>query len=433
MNRVSVFLRSVVPEDPAQLIFLFGVVCLFVAPNLRWNPGVVIRTSAKPLLDPRIFAGLALFAILFAATAGYFVCFRPGSHPVRRLLWWVCVPALTGILGFVTFYIVGASLSVIPDLGPGFHYALVGLVLVAVFTSRVALGLASLPLALPQSSVLTPEESASWQRVQNFLWVLLALLPVISWIFPVMKILYYVIYTHVPGFKKITGSSELFVTDAVIILIAVLMIGREARDALRRSLRWPAAGCLALAVAFPVGIAALISVGQFLFDLLRWAAHRSDGLRPSHIGSYFNFPSVGLLSLLFVAFSEEIIFRGLLQPRFIRRYGLFRGIFLLGIVFAAAHLSADFSTNFTDALVILKLCVRLAGALPLCFVAGWLTLRSESVLPAAVAHGLLNILGFSPFGPTFAGIGPLIDLLWAALAYALFRYWPVQIQTAKPI
>jgi hypothetical protein len=47
-----------------------------------------------------------------------------------------------------------------------------------------------------------------------------------------------------------------------------------------------------------------------------------------------------------------------------------REIFLVGIVFAAAHFSTDFSTDFTDALVILKLCVRLSGSLPLCFVAG---------------------------------------------------------------
>jgi membrane protease YdiL (CAAX protease family) len=59
------------------------------------------------------------------------------------------------------------------------------------------------------------------------------------------------------------------------------------------------------------------------------------------------------------------------------------------------------------------------------FVLAWLTLRSQSVLPAAIAHTLYNVLVFSPNGPQFAGKGVLRVALWAALAYLLFRYWPV--------
>jgi membrane protease YdiL (CAAX protease family) len=142
---------------------------------------------------------------------------------------------------------------------------------------------------------------------------------------------------------------------------------------------------------------------------------------------------VGLLVLLFHTLGEEIIFRGLLQPRFIRRYGLFRGLVLLSIVFAAAHISADFSAGFgfTDGLVILKLGVRLISSVGLCFVTGWLTLRTGSVLPAALAHGISNIMVLSPLGPTFPGIGPLDSLLWIVLAYALFHYWPVQPKAAQ--
>jgi len=38
-------------------------------------------------------------------------------------------------------------------------------------------------------------------------------------------------------------------------------------------------------------------------------------------------PDPWLSLLFFGALFEEIIFRGLLQPRFIQRYGLYRGIF----------------------------------------------------------------------------------------------------------
>ena len=32
------FIRSVLPADPTQLIFLGGIVCLAIAPHLRWWP-----------------------------------------------------------------------------------------------------------------------------------------------------------------------------------------------------------------------------------------------------------------------------------------------------------------------------------------------------------------------------------------------------------
>ncbi len=64
--------------------------------------------------------------------------------------------------------------------------------------------------------------------------------------------------------------------------------------------------------------------------------------------------------------------------------------------------------------------------LALGFVLSWLTLRSGSVLPAAVAHTIYNILVFSEFGPPFPGKATVRAALWAVLAYVLFRYWSVK-------
>ncbi|HEV3482016.1 MAG TPA: CPBP family intramembrane glutamic endopeptidase [Candidatus Acidoferrales bacterium] len=325
------------------------------------------------------------------------------------------------------------------NLGPGFHYAAVGLVLVAGFTAHLALGSASLPLALPKSSVSTSDDVASWNRTEGFLWVLLALLPLILrfWFPPVMNfVLVYFVFSHLPVSKAINNVvlAGNFVTDLIIVAIAVRIIGKKASDALRHSLRWPTAESLSLAIAFPSGIAALISIGQFLFALFRWAAHQSSTLGLPKFEIYFTLPGIGLFSLLFPAFAEELIFRGVLQSLFVRRYGVTRGIFLVGIAFAAVHFSTDFSVfslGYTDGLVILKLCLRLIESLALSFAFGWLTLRSGSVLPAAIAHGLVSILGTSPFAPAFPGIGPLINLLWVVLAYVLFRYWPIRAESAQ--
>jgi hypothetical protein len=164
-----------------------------------------------------------------------------------------------------------------------------------------------------------------------------------------------------------------------------------------------------------------------------WGANGSSAQFALHpISAYFVLPHAELFLLLLFAFTEEIIFRGLLQPAFIQRYGVMRGIFLLSIVFATAHLDGDFTPNLTDALVIFRLFVRLCAAIPLSFITGWISLRTGSVLPAIVAHGLLNISGESPLGPRLRHMGLLLYLLWSVLAYLLFRFWPVAIDSSEP-
>lgn len=450
VSRGLAFLRSVLPGDPIQLLFLCGAVCLFIAPHLRWG---LFGTPTKSLLA-RVFAILALYAVHFAATAGFYVCFRPGGLPARRILWWVSVPAIVGELTLTVYVLFGQAqpfeinsisaytfglFSLLSRFGPGFHFGVAGLVCVVVFAARLTLGSTSLPLSLPKSSVFADDDPASWNRVESFLWVLLALLPLVLWIWfpPLMNfVVYDLIFAHLPVVKKLDMAVfgvKTFATEILIAGIAVWTIGKGTWSALRRSLHWPALSEFALAIAFPVGIAALISVGEFLFDLLRRVVHRSVDLRLPHIQSYFVLPRTDMYWFLLIALSEEVIFRGLLQPPFVRRYGPMRGIFLLGIVFAAAHFSTDFSFGSTDGFVILKVCSRLISGVGLSFVAGWLTLRTGSVIPAAVTHGLLNVLGYSPPGPAFQGIGPVISIMWTALAYMLFRYWPPQAYAAKGI
>jgi membrane protease YdiL (CAAX protease family) len=130
-----------------------------------------------------------------------------------------------------------------------------------------------------------------------------------------------------------------------------------------------------------------------------------------------------VVASIFGTFFEELVFRGLLQPRFIHRYGRYRGIFLVGIVWAAFHFFPDFSfSRSTDWEVLSDLAYRLFMCLALSFVLAWLTLRSGSVVPAAIAHTFFNMLVVSPLGPPFAGKGMLRVALWTTLAYVLFRY-----------
>jgi len=440
-KRVAEFLRSVIPADPFQLLFLAGVVCLVVAHGLRWWPGI----------GP--FVVLGVWPIVFAGASGYFICFWPGNHPVRRILGLVVLPTIAGLglmFGAFAFLNGPSSSSVLESsssvlvhriywaqsmlgkLPPGVQFSLTGLLLIAVFTSRLAFGIATLPLALSGGHALQAEDSESWRRLQFLIWFLvgIAFLPVVLLSFLTMGVPF-LLTSRLPSFVQSDLFPRLSVIPATIVVlgIALCIMGREGREAVRNSVRLPDVRWPLLALVFPIGIDLFISTGQYILDRVQWAASDFGKFAPPQFGSYFNVPDIWLLLLFFAAFFEEVIFRGLLQTRFIHRYGLFRGIFLVGIVWAAFHFFSDFSfLRSTDQGVLAKLGDRIFMCLALNFALAWLTLRSQSIVPAAIAHTLYNVLVSSPNGPQFAGKGVLRVALWAVLAYVLFRYWPVPPQ-----
>ena len=155
MKRVAEFLRSVVPTDAFQLLFLAGIVCLVVAHGSKWWP------------DAGPFNAVGVLPIISAGAAGYFVCFWPGNHPVCRILGLIFLPTMAGLgltFGFLAYF-SGPSRSVLETTGSviahriywaqtllwklpqGFQFCLIGLFLIAIFTSRLAFGIATLPLS----------------------------------------------------------------------------------------------------------------------------------------------------------------------------------------------------------------------------------------------------------------------------------------------
>jgi len=164
-----------------------------------------------------------------------------------------------------------------------------------------------------------------------------------------------------------------------------------------------------------------------LIDRSVWAAYHIGAAAAPQLGSYFNFPNPWLFFMFFGAIFEEVVFRGLLQTTFIGRYGLYRGIFLTGIIWAAYHFNSDALLHPTEEGVLSQLGFRFFMCLSLGFVLSWLTLRSASVLPAAVAYAFYNVL-VSEFGPPFPGKTMVQVALWAVLACFLFRYWPVLVE-----
>ena len=456
LTRVVEFLRSVIPADPTQLVFLAGVVSLFVAPHLRWWPtglGVAPQRVADSFGQTVQSLGvLFLLPITFAAVAGYFVCFWPGNHPIRRILGLICFPAIAGMclmFGRI-LYLTGPSSSILQ--GPrslvaskinwawslpwkfltGFHFCLIGLLLIAIYTSRLAFGIAALPLSLPGDAASTAPDLESWKRIQFLIWVLVGPLCFLYSFLAFLTIgLPMILSMRVPAYSQSVWFSRFSSVAEAILLFAVIfwIAGSAGRQVIWKTIRFPKPEYAALALAIPIGIGVLLSTGQYLFDRAQWTAQGFGTLDAPQFGSYFTVPDLWLLLLFFSAFFEEMIFRGFLQNRSIQRYGIYRGIFLVGIVWAAFHFFSDFPFGRATAQgAILTLASRIFTCLVLGYVFGWLTLRTSSILPASLAHTIYNVLFFSEFGQPFPGKSTLQVSLWGVLACAFFRYWPARTE-----
>jgi len=433
-------------------------VCLIVAPHLRWSPEQLVSPQRYQFLSWQAydqiriewfrFLGVAVYPIIFAAMAGFLACFWPGSRPARRILNTVLFPAVFGLIlicgrffylnkqrgsllesGADVFYRNAISFVAISwRLGLGFHYSLLGIILIAVFTWRLHFGNSSLPLSLAKANHSITDVPEPWPRMDFLIWVLVGPLFMLRATVALTVMIPYLISSHLPAYYQSDWFPRISsILEAAILLgFALCTVGRDGRRKSWYSVRMPGTRIFFVGLAVPIGIATSISIGHFLFDHIQWTARDFANYSGLQIGSYFNLPDPWLLLLFFAALSEEVIFRGLLQPRFIKRYGLYRGIFLVGVVWAAFHFFSDPHTGESDLGVLMNLASRIFICLALGYVLGWLTLRSGSVLPAVFAHTFYNVMVFSGFGPAFYGEGVVRVGLWAVLAYVLFHYWPVQ-------
>jgi membrane protease YdiL (CAAX protease family) len=104
---------------------------------------------------------------------------------------------------------------------------------------------------------------------------------------------------------------------------------------------------------------------------------------------------IGLVIASFLAFFEEIGWRGWLLPRLNTRMSPRRAVVLTAMIWALWHVPFQLSgVQHIDGVSPLRLAFGLpVGTVAAGLVLGWLWLRTESVWLCAVAHGSLNSLG----------------------------------------
>jgi len=91
------------------------------------------------------------------------------------------------------------------------------------------------------------------------------------------------------------------------------------------------------------------------------------------------------------AAGEEFAWRGFLQGQLTQRYGSIKGIAILGFIWSMWHLPAQLAGyNFPDNPIFGSLIISPIELIAVSFFLGWLTLKSGSFIPAAIAHGAGN-------------------------------------------
>lgn len=93
----------------------------------------------------------------------------------------------------------------------------------------------------------------------------------------------------------------------------------------------------------------------------------------------------------FIATGEEFAWRGLLQPMMTRQFGLVKGVFLLGFVWAIWHLPVLLAGyNYPDNPLLGSFVLFPIRLIATSYFYVWLTQKCNSFIPASISHGALN-------------------------------------------
>ena len=311
------------------------------------------------------------------------------------------------------------------NLGAGFQFASVGFILVAVFLVLYSWGAATLPVHLPSESISDASSSGDEHRsTMFFVWMMVAMvfLPWVleaalaylgDWIFP------HFTWPHAAW----TSWLPFLLHHFLLFVFVVVAAGKCLRKTIPAMFRIPRPKYLAIAISIPAAIAYVGPVASYLHARILWTIHGWGKYDPPSPSVLFGTPSTSSVWYFIPALVEEIAWRGYLQPRFIRRYGIFRGIFFVGVVWGAFHYFWDFNASMTAQNIGVGIVGRLIGTISFSYVLAWLTIRSESILPAAVAHAVYNAFITSRSVPVHAPLW-LIFLFWAVAGFALFHFFP---------
>jgi membrane protease YdiL (CAAX protease family) len=350
MKRLGAFLRSVIPADPTQLIFLSGVVLLFISPHLPWWPSRLIQSfglstgagqAQQGLLELRLLLSVALYPMMFAGLAGYFFCFWTVRRVVHPILWMIFVPTMASfvlVLGKVfrltrqptSVFDSGSDLfapvhwfqlSAWSRLPTGFYIGAGGLVLILVHTIIVSRGATPLPVSFSEQHESCACDLDFWARIRVLVFVVIGPYFLFLGLLALLVFELALIFSHTvsSGLLQTIGRLDSLVSTASLIGITLLVLGKFKERFRRIYLPLPSLLDLGIAFVLPMISSVAFPTAQYIMARVQWAAHEYGNFAPPRVSLFFN-PENGwqpwLVLMLFAAFAEEAVFRGILLPNF---------------------------------------------------------------------------------------------------------------------
>jgi membrane protease YdiL (CAAX protease family) len=444
IQKLSRFVRSVWPAQPNQAALLAGSALLLTVFRVGcWHHWTVALARSQGALTGQAFfwiEKLTLAAVYLAGANGLYISFFPKPDPLGRLTRLVFLPVVAGWIANIAVsyyfhqkypYVTEAALqsslaygewtdSFLSSVGLGFWVSTVALL--CILMARWSLQSGEMSLSVTFLGVPAPSQSS---RTRKFVWLM------VVWCMPLTSLVTAIGVTVVnPAVFRGWGAEHHLGELIIQLLITIpfsglllLAMGADAWRTIRASLKFPPITYALLAVAIPFCLGSIPPLFEFAVARVHWASTSYGQSSVPTLREHFPPFQWVYLSMIVAALLEEIAWRGYLQPRLISRYGLYRGIFFVGIIWGAFHFPVDFgsTTHLID--FVLHFAGRLVNCVAWGFVLSWLTLRSKgSVIPAGITHGVMNALYTMEWNGKVSNW--VMYTLWAALAFILFRFWP---------
>ena len=346
---------------------------------------------------PLLWAGcnyLMSVPIFAAGVTAYYLALVGFKKPARRLLDSILLPVIVGlaakvIVAFYWFRDVGEPahfVNQVPgaphlwqprilfalavNLSVGFQFASVGFILISALFVLYGWGRATLPIHLPAQSISDasiPEDEN--RRTLVYVWMMIAMVFITGLPEPALEVLG---SSGIIRFARLHPEWFLWLRQlfhALLLLAFVCVaLGKGGRKMIPAMLRIPRAIYLAASVVIPAAIAYVGPVASYIHPRILWTPDGWGILVPPSPSSFLGFPAASSGAYLLYPLVEEIAWRGYLQPRFVRRYGIVRGIFLVGVVWGTFHYLWDFNSSMTVRDVCIGLVARLLVTVCLSYV-----------------------------------------------------------------
>lgn len=239
--------------------------------------------------------------------------------------------------------------------------------------------------------------------------------------FTAVMVILVIIGTVIPGFPSVMWVSCLVYAISLISLAELLAMKKNKREAY--GLRLIRNGKKALAgVGMFILIYLLICAVSMGITWLTGGDMTAYSLNPYLANWVFIVMPLNLLLSFTAFFGEEYGWRYYLQPVLQARFGMKKGVLLLGILWGLWHVPINLF-YYSPSTSVQSILVQLAGCVGMGIFFGWVYLRTQNVWAVTMLHFLNNNLGMALFNASAAGV----ERQWADTVITILIYLAVYV------